>query len=188
MSDREMTSKSWQIQDYLPLLAIAVPIILLDQITKAVVRANLAIGEMWAPWDWLLPYARIFHVKNTGAAFGMLQSFGGVFMILSVVVAIAILYYFPQVPKEDWPLRLAMGLQFGGALGNLIDRLTIGWVTDFLSVGTFPVFNVADSCISIGVGVLLLGIWFKERDERAKIDVQTKEGESEAVPEETWSE
>jgi signal peptidase II len=177
--------------NYLPLLAVALPIVVLDQITKAVVRANLAIGEMWAPWDWLLPYARIYHVKNTGAAFGMLQSFGGVFMVLSVAVAVAILYYFPQVPKEDWPLRLAMGLQFGGALGNLIDRLTIGWVTDFVSVGSFPVFNVADACISIGVAVLLVGVWLKERDDRARkeaLDREAKAEAVEAVPEERLSE
>lgn len=166
MSANELPARSWQLKAYLPLLAISLPIIILDQISKAVVRGNLAIGEMWAPWDWLLPYARIFHVMNTGAAFGMLQNFGGVFMILSVVVSIAILYYFPLVPKEDWPLRLAMGLQFGGAVGNLIDRLTIGWVTDFVSVGNFAVFNVADACITIGVVVLLLGVWWKERQSK----------------------
>jgi signal peptidase II len=56
-----------------------------------------------------------------------------------------------------------MGLQLGGALGNLIDRLTQGYVTDFISVGTFPVFNVADASISIGVAILILGMWIKER-------------------------
>jgi signal peptidase II len=176
MSENELPARAWNLKAYLPLLAISLPIIILDQITKAVVRANLAIGEMWAPWDWLLPYARVFHVKNTGAAFGMLQDFGGVFMILSVVVSIAILYYFPQVPKEDWALRLAMGLQFGGALGNLIDRLTIGWVTDFVSVGNFAVFNVADACISIGVVVLLLGVWWKERQSKQPAEGEGIEG------------
>jgi signal peptidase II len=59
-----------------------------------------------------------------------------------------------------------MGMQLGGAAGNLVDRLLIGKVTDFISVGTFPVFNVADSSISVGVVVLLLGVWIKERNER----------------------
>jgi len=141
-------------------------VIVIDQVSKALVRAQLELGAIWLPWDWLEPYARIVHWKNTGAAFGMLQSFGDVFTVLAIVVAIAILYYFPQVPSGDWPLRLAMGLQFGGAVGNLIDRLRIGWVTDFISVGSFPVFNVADASISIGVAVLLIGVWLKERQRK----------------------
>jgi signal peptidase II len=60
-------------------------------------------------------------------------------------------------------MRLAMGLEFGGAVGNLFDRLTVGWVTDWLSIWRFPVFNVADFCITLGVIVLLLGVWYQER-------------------------
>jgi signal peptidase II len=149
------------------LFTVAALVIALDQWTKFLVRTKLPFEEMWAPWDWLLPYARIVHWKNSGAAFGMLQQFGGVFTVLAVLVAIAILYYFPQVPRQDWTLRVAMGLQFGGALGNLIDRVTQGgYVTDFISVGSFPVFNVADASISVGVAVLILGMWLKERHER----------------------
>jgi signal peptidase II len=93
----------------------------------------------------------------------MLQGFGDIFTVLAIIVAIAILYYFPQVPRQDWLLRLAMCMQFGGALGNLIDRLIQGHVTDFISLGAFPVFNVADSSISVGVAILVLGMWLKER-------------------------
>jgi len=145
------------------LILFAAAIVALDQWTKALVRTNLDIEEMWAPWDWLLPYARIVHWKNSGAAFGMLPGLSDVFTILAIVVSIAIFYYFPQVPRGDWTLRLAMGLQLGGALGNLVDRLTQGYVTDFISLGSFPVFNVADSSISVGVAVLILGMWIKER-------------------------
>jgi len=151
------------LQNYGFLLIFAAAIVALDQWTKALVRNNLDFEEMWAPWDWLLPYARIVHWKNSGAAFGMLPGLSDVFTILAIVVAIAIFYYYPQVPRGDWTLRLAMGLQMGGALGNLVDRLTQGYVTDFISVGNFPVFNVADSSISIGVAVLILGMWVKER-------------------------
>jgi signal peptidase II len=126
------------VQDYAFLLGLAGIIILFDQWTKSLVRANLGISEIWAPWDWLLPYARIVHWQNTGAAFGMLQNFGGIFAVLAVLVAIAILYYFPQVPRLDWALRVAMFLQFGGAVGNLIDRIAYkGAVTDFVSLGRF---------------------------------------------------
>lgn len=151
------------LRDYGFLLTLAALVIALDQWTKTLVRTRLDLEEYWSPWPWLAHYARIVHWKNTGAAFGMLQGFGDVFTVLAILVAIAIIYYFPQVPREDWVLRLAMGLQLGGALGNLVDRLTVGSVTDFISIGAFPVFNVADASISTGVAILILGMWFKDR-------------------------
>ncbi len=158
------------IRDYLVLLLMAGFIIALDQLTKNLIRQNLAVGDMWSPWPWLTPYARIVHWYNTGVAFGFFQGKGDIFAYLAVIVAVAIIYYFPRVPAHDWSLRLAMGLQLGGALGNLVDRLFYGGiVTDFISVGNFPVFNVANSCITIGVVVLLLGVYIQERkDKRTK--------------------
>ena len=155
-----------KIRAYAELLGFAGLIIALDQYTKWLVRVNLDYGETWAPWDWLMPYARFFHVQNTGAAFGMFQNGNLVFMILAIIVSVVILYYFPQMMREDWPVRVALILQFAGAVGNLIDRLTQGYVTDFISVGNFFVFNVADSSISIGVAVLILGMLVKEIQER----------------------
>lgn len=155
---------SW---DYAFLFLIAGFIILLDQWTKWLVKNNLPNpGDFWSPWPWLVPYMRIVHWTNTGAAFGMFQNFGDVFMILAILVSIAILFYFPQVPRSEWPLRLAMCLQMGGAVGNLIDRLTEGHVVDFISVLNFAVFNVADASITIGVAVLIVGVWFRERAEK----------------------
>lgn len=153
--------------DYGVLLSTAGLIIALDQWTKALVRDNLPLGGVWMPWEWLAPYARIVHWSNSGAAFGLFQNGALVFTILAILVAGLILYYYPRTSPSDWTLRLAMGLQLGGALGNLVDRLMRqGQVTDFISVGSFPVFNVADSSITVGVGVLLLGAWVKERQER----------------------
>lgn len=154
-----------QIRNYVPLFLTAGIVIGLDQFTKALVRANIPLGSTWLPqgWEALAPYARFVNWYNTGAAFGMFQGFGWVFTILAFIVAGLIIYYYPQVHAEDWWLRLAMGLQMGGALGNVIDRLMFeGRVTDFISVGIFPVFNIADSSITIGVLVLLLGVWYKE--------------------------
>jgi len=68
-----------------------------------------------------------------------------------------------MIPEDDFFFRLALTLQMAGAAGNLIDRLYRGYVTDFISVGRFPVFNVADSCITMGVVVLLIGMWIEER-------------------------
>ena len=151
------------LRDYLVLFSIVGLILVVDQYTKWLVRENIALGEAWSPWPWLMPYARIVNWYNTGVAFGMFQGMGWIFSIVAVIVSIAIVYYYPRVPAADWTLRLAMGLQMGGALGNLIDRVIQGHVTDFVSVGNFAVFNVADSCITIGVIVLLLGVYLQER-------------------------
>ena len=145
---------------YLTLVFISGLVIFLDQWTKTWVRANLTYGERWMPWSSLEPYVRILHWRNSGAAFGLFQEGGGIFTILAIVVALLIVYYFPRIERGDWALRLAMGLQLGGAIGNLIDRLQHGYVTDFISVGNFPVFNIADSSITLGVVILLLDLWF----------------------------
>ncbi len=163
------------LRDYLILIGMASVIVALDQWTKWLVRTNLPFLGTWVPtgWEWLSPYARIVHWYNSGAALGMFQQGSGVFTVLAFLVAAAILYYFPRVEASDWPLRLAMGMQLGGALGNLVDRLILGGkVTDFISISTFPVFNLADASISIGVVVLILGVWWKERTDK-KVVVST---------------
>ncbi len=151
------------------LFFVAGAIIALDQWTKWIVRTSLPLGATWLPesLEWLSPYARFVHWQNSGAAFGMFQNGSMIFAALAFIVIAAIVYYFPQVEKHDWTLRLAMSMQLGGASGNLIDRLLRdGRVTDFISVGTFPVFNVADASISVGTVILLLGVYFQERAER----------------------
>lgn len=161
------------VKDYLTLFGVAGAIIAFDQWTKWLVRTNIEFGAQWLPeqLSWLGPYARIVHWYNSGAAFGMFQNGNLVFTILAFVVIIAIIYYYPRVEADDWTLKLAMGLQLGGAAGNLVDRLLVGKVTDFISIGVFPVFNIADSSITIGVIVLLLGVWVKERSEKKMTDV-----------------
>jgi signal peptidase II len=154
----------WKVvaKHYAFLFGIAALIIIFDQFTKNWIRTNLAIGESWVPWNWLAPFVRLVHWKNTGAAFGLFQNASIVLAILAVIVSIAIIIYFPRIPKEEKLMRVAMVMMLGGALGNLVDRLTIGYVTDFISVGNFPVFNVADSSITVGVCILVLGMWISE--------------------------
>lgn len=156
------------LQKYWTIAVIAIVITGLDQWTKWLVRVNIPAGGTWLPesFEWLSPYARIVHWYNTGAAFGIFKEGGMVFTVLAFIVIGAILYYFPRVERSDWSLRLAMSMQLGGAAGNLIDRLTIGHVTDFISIGKFPVFNVADASITVGCAVLLLGMWLNERAEK----------------------
>ena len=174
------------IKNYWSIFTIAAVIVALDQWTKWLVRTNIPAGQSWLPDSlaWLSPYARIVHWYNRGAAFGMFQEGGMIFTVLAFIVIGAILYYYPQVSRGDWPLRLAMSMQLGGALGNLIDRLTIGHVTDFISVGRFPVFNIADSSITVGVVVLLLGVWWQERNaKKEKLQSAAADQPSEATSE-----
>lgn len=165
------------LRTYALMIILTTVIIALDQFTKTLVRNNLEFGQIWAPWDWILPYARVIHIQNTGAAFGLFKGANTIFMILAVVVAGAIIYYFPSISKKDWIIRVALSMQLSGALGNLIDRIKVGHVTDFVSVGTFPVFNVADASITVGVGILLIGMWVQEkrekREKNAVLSVET---------------
>lgn len=144
--------------DYRFLISISGIVIIIDQLTKYLVRNYIPIRGTWKLLPWLRPYARIVHLANTGAAFGIFENASTYIAILAVIVAILIFIYFPEIPRNDVFLRWALAIQLGGALGNLIDRLTIGWVTDFISVGNFAVFNVADSCISIGIVLIMIPI------------------------------
>ncbi len=169
-------------QRYSVILTIALVIVFFDQWTKSLVRANIAPGATWLPESlaWLSPYARIVHWYNTGAAFGMFKDASMVFTVLAFIVIGAIIFYYPQVEQNDWALRLALSMQLGGAIGNLIDRIRIGHVTDFISVGNFPVFNIADASISTGAAVLFLGVLIQERAERrAKANLAASEAAGE---------
>ena len=169
--------------DYVLLFAIGAAIIALDQWTKALVRANVPLGGDWLPgWlAWLEPYARVRYWYNSGAAFGFFQNGNLIFEILAIIVICLIIYYYPRTSRQDWWLRLAMAMQLSGAAGNLIDRFRFQHVTDFISVGTFAIFNVADASISVGVAVLILGVWLKERADKkrlaAAVPVDEKKGE-----------
>lgn len=167
-------NRTWR--DYALLVGLAGIVIAVDQWTKWLVRTHLPFQGAWLPdWlQWLAPYARIVNWSNSGAAFGTFQNGNSVFTVLAIIVIVAIIYYYPRVEANDWTLRVAMGLQLGGAAGNLIDRLLMKRVTDFIAVGTFPVFNMADASISVGVVVLILGVWLKERSEK-KAQVAVKQ-------------
>ncbi len=157
--------------DYVITFLIAVVIVGIDQWAKVLVRANVPLGGDWLPKGlaWLLPYARIRYWYNSGAAFGIFQNGNLVFTILAIIVACAILYFLPRTSRKDWWLRLALGLQFSGAVGNLVDRLQFGHVTDWISVGNFAIFNIADASISVGVAVLVLGVWINEMADKRRL-------------------
>jgi len=168
--------KNWF--DYAVLILVAVIIVTSDQLAKVWVRAHVPWGSDWLPNQlaWLMPYARIRSTYNSGAAFGLFQNGNLIFMVLAVLVAGAILYYFPRVSRKDWWLRLALMLEFSGAIGNLTDRIQFGHVTDFISVGNFAIFNVADASISVGVVIMILGVWINEMAEKRRAAVQKADG------------
>ncbi len=157
---------------------IALVIIGLDQWSKSWVRANIPDFKYIVPIKSLGEYFVFEHVHNFGAAFGILQNQGNLFIVIAAVVASAILYYAGTLKPDQRFLRVLLGLQLGGALGNVVDRFYQGYVTDFVRVGIpnvyyWPNFNVADSAIVCGV----LGyILFEDvRGQRARREAQPLE-------------
>jgi signal peptidase II len=149
---------------YLVLALLSGIVLAADQWTKWLIRTQLAIGESWMPLESIRPYLAIVRWTNTGAAFGMFQQGGTVFAILAIIVSGVIIYYYRNSDNASWLVRIALGLQLGGALGNLTDRLTQGTVTDFIWFSFFPaVFNVADAAISLGVALLVLDILLEQK-------------------------
>ena len=147
---------------WLPLIAVV--IVVIDQWPKGLIETHLPMGATLTPFPALEPWFKLVHYTNTGSAFGLLRGQGSLLVLIALVVIVAVLVYAHQLPGDSWGVRFSLGLQLGGAIGNLIDRLQVGHVTDFLlftlpvggRVYEWPAFNVADS--SIVVGVILLAI------------------------------
>ena len=149
---------SWY-RDKLLLLTIAV-VFAADQFTKLLVNRYLALYESWPSEG----FVRLTHGLNTGTAFGLLPDQTTVLIVASLL-AIGFLYYFYRTQALPMRLlRLGIGLQLGGAFGNLIDRLRNGAVVDFIDVGPWPIFNLADSSIVIGIAIIV-GVTMLTKDE-----------------------
>jgi signal peptidase II len=139
--------------------AVAVLTLVIDQISKRVVMTSLRPGESWNPVAALERWVSLTYVTNTGAAFGLFPDYGVVFMVIAVVVIVTIIFYYRHLPGQQWLIQASLGLQLGGALGNLLDRLRHGHVIDFIDFKIWPVFNVADSSIFIGAVILAFCLW-----------------------------
>lgn len=151
-------------------------IIGLDQLSKWLIVQNLDYLDTWVPIPAIDSLFDITHTRNTGAAFGMAQDFGNVFLLIAIIVVTAIVYYYRQLPEKLWLMRIALGLQMGGAVGNALDRITRGYVVDFLHVHNFPIFNIADSSIVVGVGVLIITMWIYEKQLEAAVNNKEQSG------------
>jgi signal peptidase II len=146
------------------LLATALGIAVLDQVVKRAVVATLSLGESV---DVIGSFVRLTRTSNTGGAFGLLRGRGSWFIAVSVLAAAAIVAYSRKLAAAARFERIAFTLILGGALGNLVDRVRLGAVVDFVDIGgtayRWPAFNVADSCITIGVTLLAVSLVFFRR-------------------------
>ncbi len=125
-----------------------------DQLTKYLVRANLSLGESWPAEGFF----RLTYGTNSGTAFGLFPQQTVILTIASVVAIGFIIYFYKAHGGQTRLSRLTVGLLLGGAFGNLFDRLAAGEVTDFIDVGPWPIFNIADSSIVVGITLLIAGL------------------------------
>lgn len=151
----------------LPYLALSVAVVALDQATKYLIEHRLALFQSVT----VLPVLQITRLHNPGAAFSFLADGSGwqrwLFTLLAIIVSVALTSWLRRIDPGARVLACAVALIIGGAIGNLIDRLRLGHVIDFIYAHWgqhyFPAFNVADSAICIGAGLLLLDTWLSAR-------------------------
>ena len=132
------------------LIGLSSLVIVIDQATKYWIQSRMAYGESWPI------FTDIFHITyilNPGAAFGILENKTWFFIAVALVLLVGVAYLYPRLP-ENMIVKLGTGLLVGGAIGNLIDRVRIGYVIDFFDFRIWPIFNVADICIVCGVACL----------------------------------
>ncbi len=167
---------------YRLLLAVGLLVALLDQALKAWIRTHLPFGQVWTPWPepWAR-WVRIVHWRNTGAAFGLYQGANDVLLWIAVAVIVFVVWHFRHTALQARCLRWGLALQVGGALGNLWDRVQHGSVTDFIAVGQFPVFNLADVAITLGVGCLLWSTLWEEDGQPAPPTPVPQPGETDTA-------
>ena len=154
-SIQEKIISSWLLKDKL-FWTLFPSIFLFDQITKYLVYKNLALGQS-IPDDFII---KITYARNTGTAFSLFSSYGSLLLIISIFVAVFFTIYFLMIEKPKLTMRLFISLVVAGALGNIIDRARFGYVNDFIDVGFWPIFNIADSSISIALTIYFIDLIF----------------------------
>jgi signal peptidase II len=140
------------------LFVCAIVVLVLDIVTKALVRAGLEVGESVA----LLPFLSLTHVQNTGIAFGLFQFDILRWILVALALGVAVVIFWSCAHNKLREHYAAWGLIAGGAIGNALDRIWLGTVTDFVNLHFWPAFNVADSALTIGVVLLAWHAWRKE--------------------------
>ncbi len=141
------------------LAAVAVAALAADQMTKHIVSSRLSLGDSV---DVIGPFS-IHHVQNSGIAFGLFANSTAIVIILTAIAVSWMLWFFARSGARHPVLPAALGLLIGGSVSNLLDRVRLGHVTDFLDVRYWPAFNLADSFIVVGVVILLLALVAADR-------------------------
>jgi signal peptidase II len=149
---------------WLALVAIAFAALLADQLTKQLVVSTMERGESF---DVIGPLS-IHHVHNSGIAFGIFSTWAAPVTLLTAIAILWMVGYFARSGARHPILPIALGFLIGGSLGNLVDRIRLGHVTDFLDLRYWPAFNLADTFIVFGVGILLVALVAAERHPRVR--------------------
>jgi signal peptidase II len=156
---------------FLALLTAAL-VVVLDQAVKYIVLTSLPLGAAWSPLPGASPLFQIAHTANTGVAFGLFKDLGVVFIIVPLLISGAIVYYVLRLNEDQKFMAVALGLTLGGALGNVIDRMRIGYVIDYFDIGVGAFRNASNFADwSIVLGVILLGVATVREDRKHR---QTK--------------
>jgi signal peptidase II len=146
------------------MLGVALVIYVADQATKAAIVATLAVGERV---HVLGDVVQLLHARNSGAAFSILQGELWLFVIVTVAALVMVAYFHRVLRERSIWLQVILGAILGGALGNFTDRIRFGYVVDFVSVGIgdlrWPTFNVADSAVVCGIGLLVIYLTIADR-------------------------
>ena len=166
----------------------AAAVVILDQISKYIIKSSM---QLYESFDVLGSFFKITYIENAGMAFGIQMGSRPVFVALSILAAIIVFFYLMRIPNEQFLFRFSLALIMGGAIGNLIDRIAVGRVVDFLDVEFFdvslpafkflfidfpgysltrwPVFNVADSAVTCGMIILIWYILFQKAPEKKEV-------------------
>jgi len=150
----------------IPWLSLSAVLVLLDRVTKWWALRSLPLEQ---PQNLIGNSIRLTRVHNVGGAFGVFPGSGSLFIGVSVAISIILLVLLLSGRLRGWLLQTGVSIVLAGALGNLIDRLTYGYVLDFFEIRGFPIFNLADTCITIGAILIVIPILFGgERDRSSR--------------------
>jgi len=150
---------------------LSVAIVVIDQFIKQVIHNLMSLGQSVPLIGNLV---KLTYVRNTGAAFSLFVGFSSYLALISLIVALAVVYLHHKVPRPRRWVHISLAFILGGSIGNLIDRFFRGYVIDFVDFGFWPVFNFADIMINVGVLIFILH-FFEEEVEEVKIEKEEKD-------------
>jgi signal peptidase II len=166
VAERSMGAERRQ---WIGLAVVAMAAVIADQLTKHVVASNVTLESSVGV---LGPFS-ITHVQNSGIAFGLFSSATAVVIVLTTAAVAWMLLFFARSGARHPALPVALGLLIGGSVSNLVDRVRLGYVTDFLDLRWWPAFNLADTCIVVGVCLLVGSLLLADRSPRRRADTST---------------